>query len=137
MENSEFAKVFANLAELLELKKDNYFKVRAYQKAAQNIENLSDNLETVYQEGSLAALKNIPGIGAGIAEHIEEIIKTGKIKKYEALIKEFPPAFIAMMEVPGIGPKTALLLKKKLKIDSLEKLRRASEQGRLKNLPGF
>jgi DNA polymerase (family 10) len=137
MENSEFAKVFANLAELLDLGNGNYFKVRAYQKAAQNIENFSDNIETVYKQGGLAALKNIPGIGAGIAEHIEELIKTGKIKKYEALTKEFPPSFIAMMDVPGIGPKTALLLKKKLKIDSLEKLRKASEQGLLKDLPGF
>jgi DNA polymerase (family X) len=137
MENSEFAKVFANLAELLELANGNYFKIRAYQKAAQNIENFSDNLETVYKQGGLAALKDIPGIGAGIADHIEEIIKTGKIKKYEALIKKFPPGFIALMEVPGIGPKTALLLKKKLKINSLEKLREASEQGLLKDLPGF
>jgi DNA polymerase (family 10) len=137
MENSEFAKVFANLAELLELTNDNYFKVRAYQKAAQNIENLSSNLETVYKQGGLAALKTIPGIGSGIADHIEELIKTGKIKKYESLIKKFPPAFIALMEVSGIGPKTALLLKKKLKIDSLEKLRKAAEQGLLKNLPGF
>ena len=137
MENSEFAKVFANLAELLELTNGNYFKIRAYQKAAQNIENLSENLATVYKQGGLAELKNIPGIGASIAEHIEELIKTGKVKKYDSLVKQFPPGFIAMMQVPGIGPKTALLLKKKLRIDSLEKLREASAQGLLKNMPGF
>jgi DNA polymerase (family 10) len=137
MENSQFAKAFWDLAELLELGNGNVFKVRAYQKAAQNIENFGDNLESVYKKGGLAALEDIPGIGAGIAEHIAELIKTGKIKKYETLVKRYPPGFVALMQVPGIGPKTALLLKKKLKIDSLEKLRKASEQGLLKNLPGF
>jgi DNA polymerase (family 10) len=137
MENSEFAKVFWNIAELLELKNGNPFKVRAYQKAAQNIENLSDSLAGLYKAGGLKALENLPGIGEAIADHIEEIIKTGKVKKYESLVKEFPKGFIEMMQVPGIGPKTALLLKKKLKIDSLAKLRRASNKGLLKDLPGF
>lgn len=137
MENIEFSKIFGNIAELLELKNENRFKIRAYQKAAQNIENLPDNLEAVYKKGGIRALKDIPGIGESIAEHIEEIIRTGKIKKYESLIKEFPPGFIAMMQVPGIGPKTALLLKKELKIDSIAKLQKASEQGLLKDLPGF
>ncbi len=137
MENSEFAKAFWDLAELLELKTGNPFKIRAYQKAAQNIENFSENLKTVYRKGGRKALEEIPGIGAGIAEHIEELIKTGKIKKYESLVKRFTPAFVEMMQVPGIGPKTALLLKKKLKIDSLAKLRQAAERGLLKGLPGF
>jgi DNA polymerase (family X) len=137
MENSDFSKIFWQIAELLELKKENSFKVRAYQKAAQNIENLSENLESVYKQGGLKALEEIPGIGAAIAEHIEELIKTGKIKKYQSLNKEFPLGFIEMMQVPGIGPKTALLLKQKLKIDSIAKLQKASEQGLLKDLPGF
>ncbi|MDD5594210.1 MAG: DNA polymerase/3'-5' exonuclease PolX [Candidatus Margulisbacteria bacterium] len=137
MENSEFAKLFWQIAELLELKNENRFKVRAYQKAAQNIENFSDDITGVFKKGGLKALENIPGIGESIAEHIEELIKTGRIKKYEKLIKEFPRGFVEMMQVPGIGPKTALLLKKKLKIDSIEKLQKASERGLLKNLPGF
>ena len=137
MENSQFAKAFWDLAELLELQTGNPFKVRAYQKAAQNIENFSEDLKSVYRKGGLKALEEIPGIGAGIAAHIEELIKTGKIKKYESLVKRYPPGFIELMQVPGIGPKTALLLKKKLKIDSIAKLRQAAEQGLLKDLPGF
>ena len=137
MENSEFAKIFWNIAELLELKSGNPFKIRAYQKAAQNIENLSDSLAGLYKKGGRKALKELPGIGQAIADHIEELIKTGKIKKYESLVRQFPKGFIEMMQVPGIGPKTAFLLKKKLKIDSLAKLRRASAKGLLKGLPGF
>lgn len=137
MGNSQFAKVFRELAELLELRAGNPFKVRAYQKAAQNIENFPEDLRTVYKKGGLPALEEIPGIGSAIAEHIAELIKTGKIKKYTALTREFPPGFIELTQVPGIGPKTALLLKKKLKIDSVAKLQKALEQGKLKNLPGF
>ena len=137
MENNEFAQVFWKIAELLELKNENPFKIRAYQKAARNIENLPENAEDIYKRGGLKELENIPGIGKSIAEHIEELIKKGKIKKYESLLKEFPKGFTEMLQVPGIGPKTALLLMKKLKIDSVAKLEKAAAKGLLKDLPGF
>lgn len=137
MENTEFAKVFWQIAELLDLKNENRFKVRAYQKAAQNIENFSGNLTDVYKQGGLKALEEIPGIGQSIAEHIEELIKTGRIKKYESLIKEFPKGFVELMNVPGIGPKTALLFRRKFKIDTVKKLQIAVEKGLINNIPGF
>lgn len=137
MENVDFSKVFWEIAELLELKNENHFKIRAYQKAAQNIENLSENLEVIYKKGGLKALEEIPGIGQHIAEKIEELIKTGKQKLHKKLLKEFPRGFIEMMKVPGIGPKTALMLREKLKIDTADKLRKAVEKGLLKELPGF
>jgi len=137
MENTEFAKIFWEIAELLELKAENPFKIRAYQKAAQNIEGLSENLADIYQKGGLKTLEEIPGIGAHIAGKIEDLIKTGIQKDHQKLLKEFPRGFIEMMRVPGIGPKTALLLRKKLKIDTADKLRKAVEKGRLKGLPGF
>ena len=137
MENSEFAKIFWEISELLELKNENRFKVRAYQKAAQNIENLSDNLADIYKINGLEGLMNIPGIGEHIAGKIEELIKTGKQKLHQQLLKEFPRGFIEMIQVPGIGPKTALLLNKKFKIDSIVKLKKAVEKGLIKNLPGF
>jgi len=137
VENSEIARIFWQIAELLELKGENPFKVRAYQKVARNLEGLSQNLEEIYKTGGLKALEEVPGIGEAIASHIVELLQTGKIKKYRELLKEFPPAFIELMEVPGLGPKTALLLKKKFKIDSLKKLEKATVEGLLKNLPGF
>jgi len=137
MENTEFAKIFWEIAELLELKNENRFKVRAYQKAAQNIENLSENLSDIYKKGGLKALQNIPGIGEHIALKIEELIKTGRQKDHQKLIKKFPRGFIEMMRVPGIGPKTALLFRKKFKIDSVDKLQKAVRKGLIKGLPGF
>jgi DNA polymerase (family 10) len=137
MENTEFSKVFWEIAELLEIKNENRFKVRAYQKAAQNIENLSENLGDIYKKIGLKGVKKIPGIGEHIALKIEELIKTGKQKLHRQLLKEFPRGFIEMIQVPGIGPKTALLLHKKFKVDSIEKLKKAVEKGLIKNLPGF
>lgn len=137
MENSEIARIFWQIAELLELKGENPFKVRAYQKVARNLEGLSQNLEEIYKKGGSKALEEVPGIGEAIASHIVELLKTGKVKKYRELLKEFPPSFIELMEVPGLGPKTALLLKEKFKIDSIKKLEKATAMGLLKNLPGF
>ncbi|KAF0132702.1 MAG: DNA polymerase (family X) [Candidatus Saganbacteria bacterium] len=137
MENSEIAKILWEVSELLEFKSENPFKIRAYQKAARNIEGLPLSLEESYKSGGIKALKEIPGIGEAIAEHIEEIIKTGDFKKRKELLKEFPKSFLEMIEVQGIGPKTAMLLLKKRGIDSIEKLEKAIKSGALKGLVGF
>jgi len=122
---------------LLELGEENPFRIRAYQKAAQNIENLSEDLGSIYKSGGLTALENVPGIGKGIAEHIEELIKTGKLKSHDDLLKKFPKSLLELIAVPGIGPKTAILLHKKLKIDSIDKLEKAAKNGELEKLPGI
>jgi DNA polymerase (family 10) len=137
MENRDIAHLFREIAELLELKEDNPFKIRAYQKAARNIEGLPESMEDIYRKGGVQALENIPGIGKSIAEHIEELIKKGKMHKYESLIKEFPRGFLELTQTPGLGPKTALLLYKKLKIDSLSSLEIAARAGKLRDLPGM
>ncbi len=137
MENSDFAKIFAEMAELLELKEDNPFRIRAYQKAAQNIESFTENLESIYKKSGLKALEEVPGIGKGIAEHIEELIKTGKLKSHEDLLKKFPKKLLDIIAIPGIGPKTAILIYKKMKIDSIEKLEAAARTGKLSKLPGI
>lgn len=137
MENQDFAKIFFEVAELLELAEENPFRIRAYQKAASNIESLSENIGSIYEQGGIKALEDVPGIGKGIAEHIEEIIKTGKLKTREQLFKKFPKSILELVAVPGIGPKTAILLHKKLKIDSIEKLESAAKEGKLAKLPGI
>jgi DNA polymerase (family 10) len=137
MQNPEFAKIFWEIAEFLELKEENPFKIRAYRKAAQNIEALSENLQSIYEKGGLEALEAIPGIGERIAGKIEQIIKTGKLDAHQKLIKEFPKGFIELVETPGLGPKTAMLLFKKLKLDSREKLEAAAKAGKLRDLAGM
>jgi len=137
MENQDFAKIFFEVAELLELAEENTFRIRAYQKAASNIENLSENIESIYKQGGIKALEDVPGIGKSIAEHIEELIRTGKLKTREDLLKKFPKSLLEIVAVPGIGPKTAILLHKKLKIDTIEKLEKAAHDGTLEKLPGI
>jgi DNA polymerase (family 10) len=137
MENFEYAKIFWDMGDLLELKEENPFKIRAYRKAAQNIEALSKSVEKIYTEGGLKALLQVPGIGQHIAEKIEEQIKTGKVHAHQDLLKQFPKGFLELAEVQSMGPKTANLLYKKLKIDNLKKLEKAAKEGKLRNLPGF
>lgn len=137
MENAEFANIFWEIAEFLELKEDNPFKIRAYRKAAQNIESLSKSIEEIYADGGIKALLDIPGIGQHIADKIEEQIKTGKVSAHEKLAKGFPKGFHEVAEVQGMGPKTALLLYNKLKIDSIDKLEKAAKAGKLRDIPGM
>ena len=125
------------MALLLDLGEDNPFRIRAYQKAANNIESLSENIGSTYKKGGISALEDIPGIGHGIAEHIEELIKTGKLRAHDDLLKKFPKSLLELIAVPGIGPKTAILMNKKLKIDSIEKLEKAAKEGKLEKLPGI
>ncbi len=85
MNNSEIAKVFADIADLLALNKDNIFKIRAYQKAARSIEELSVNVEQLVAEGKL---KEIPGAGEAITKKIAELVTTGRLEYYEKLKAE-------------------------------------------------
>lgn len=137
MENQEFANIFWDMAEFLELKEDNPFKIRAYRKVAQNIESLSKSIDEIYAQGGISALLKIPGIGEHIAKKIEEQIKTGKISAYQKLLKAFPKGFLDLVNIQGMGPKTALLLYKKFKIDSPAKLEKAAKAGKLQGVPGM
>ena len=137
MENSEIAKIFWEISEFLELKGDNPFKIRAYQKAARNIETLSQNLDDIYKRGGIAALRELPGIGQDLSEKIESFIKTGKVDTYDKLRREFPAGFINLLEIPSLGPKTAMLLYKKFKVGSVAALEKLTRSGKLEGLPGF
>ena len=87
MNNTEIAKVFEDIAELLKLKKDSIFKIRAYQKAARSIEELPVEVEQLVAEGKL---KEIPGVGEAITKKITELVTTGRLGYYERLKAEFP-----------------------------------------------
>jgi DNA polymerase (family X) len=134
MKNLEIAQIFSNIAKILEIKNENRFRIRAYDRAAQNLESLSDDIETIAEKDEL---ENIPGIGKDLALKIKEILKTGKLKFYEDLLKETPPGLLDIMSVPSIGPKTAKLLSEKLKITSLEDLEKKARAGKIAGLPGF
>ncbi|MEW6034047.1 MAG: DNA polymerase/3'-5' exonuclease PolX [Chloroflexota bacterium] len=133
MKNTDIAKVFFDIAELLELKGENPFKIRAYQKAARAIELLPRELETMVQEGT--DLGQIPGVGEAIARKITDLATTGRLELYEKLRQEFPQGIVNLLGIPGIGGKTAMRLVSELGIKSVEELEQAIMDGRVAALP--
>ena len=133
MKNQEIAKIFNEIAELLEIKGDNPFRIRAYQRAAMNIEGLSTSVETITHE----ELLKVPGIGQDLSGKIEEYIKTGKIQSHEDLKHEIPEGLLTILSVPGIGPKTARMLFENLKIKNLDDLEELSSGHKLIGVPGI
>jgi len=133
MDNVQIAEIFKNTAKLLEIKGDNPFKVRAYERAAFNIENLLVDLSVFIRD---KRLQSIPGIGKDLALKIEEIVNTKKLKFYEELKKEIPRGLLLMLEIPGLGPKTVRAVYEKLKIDSISKLKDAALSGKLRDIEG-
>ena len=133
MKNQEIAKVFNDIADILEIKGDNPFRIRAYRRGAQNIDGFpGDIAETPEEE-----LKKIPGIGHDLAEKIKEYVTTGQLKFYEELKKEVPHSLVEILSVPSLGPKTVKMLFEKLKINNIDKLEQLAKKGELKGLPGI
>jgi DNA polymerase (family 10) len=132
MKNSEAAKVFQDIADLLELKGENVFKIRAYQKAARVIDHYPRELEAMIDEGE--DLQNIPGVGEAIAKKAAELISTGKLGYYENLKAEFPRGITNLLSIPGIGPKTANKFSSELGISSVDELEQAINDGRVAKL---
>lgn len=113
------------------------FKPRAYEKAAEIIADLSEEVAWIYKRGGLKAIEEIPGVGVSIAEKIEELLKTGRLKYYEQLKKKAPINLEELMSVEGLGPKTIKILYRELKVRNLEDLERAARAGRIRKLEGF
>jgi len=136
MPNQSLSKIFHEIALYLEMQNVD-FKPQAYEKAAQNLETLSEDVEDVYKKGGLEVLEEIPGIGKGLAEKIEEYIKTGKIKEYGELKKKTPVEIAELIAIEGVGPKAVRDLYKHLKIKNLEDLEKAAKTGKIRELPRF
>jgi DNA polymerase (family 10) len=132
MKNTNVARVFQDIADLLELKGENVFKIRAYQKAARAIEHHPRELEAMIEEGD--DLQSIPGVGEAIAKKTTELITTGKLGYYENLKAEFPRGITNLLAIPGIGPKTASKLSSELGVSSADELERAITDGRVAQL---
>lgn len=134
MRNYEIASIFNEMAELLEIKDENPFKIRAYRKAAQSIESLTQDIEEISKKGGL---REIPGIGKELAAKIDEIIATGKLRAYEKLKDRIPAVILEMMAIPGIGPKTAKLLYDKFKLKSVAQLEKLARHHKICKLPNI
>lgn len=132
MKNTAIAKVFQDIADLLEIKGENPFKIRAYQKAARSLEHYPREVEQIVKENG--NLRDIPGVGEAIAKKIQELATTGRLGYYEALRQEFPRGITTLLEIPGVGPKTALRFTNELGIQTVEELEKAILDGRVASL---
>src|SRR6058998_185531 len=134
MDKGKVAEVLVNIATLLELKGENPFKTRAYHNAARALEGMSEALDKVIGEERLAEVK---GIGDSIAKKICELVTTGKLAYYEQLKAATPPGLVAMLEIPGVGPKKIKVLHDTLGIETVEQLEKAWKDGQVATLKGF
>ncbi len=135
MSNADIARVLSEIAILLQIKGENPFKVRAYERAAEAVGDLSQTVEQVRaEEGGLRAL---PAVGAGIAEKIEEMLDTGKCTYHQDLLRETPATVFDMLRIPGVGPKTVKMLAEREGIVTVEQLEEAAQAGALRELPGL
>ncbi|AYO30774.1 MAG: polymerase [Thermoanaerobacteraceae bacterium] len=134
MKNFEIAFIFSDIADMLEIKGENFFKVRAYRKAAHVIGNLPADIQDIMKQ---APLEEIEGIGRALSEKIQEILKTGTCRFYEELKKEFPRGLVEMLRIPGLGAKKIKVIYDTLRISSIDELEQAAKSHQLRVLPGM
>ncbi|NPA50895.1 MAG: DNA polymerase III, partial [Epsilonproteobacteria bacterium] len=133
--NSEIADIFNEMANLLEIKGENPFKVRAYRNGARVVESMGKSLDSLVKEGY--DLTKLPGIGKDLSEAIKEIVLSGKFSKLEELKKEIPESLMELLSIEGLGPKRIKVLYDKFGVTSLEDLAKLAESGELSKIRGF
>jgi DNA polymerase (family 10) len=131
--NLAIARILAEIGDLLEIKNENPFKIRAYRNAADALVHL----ETPVSAMPAGELRAIPGIGKDLAGKITELIETGSARYHQELLQEFPPTVLDLLHVQGVGPKTVALLYHALGIRTLEDLEQAAKDGRIRTLKGM
>ncbi|MEX0824903.1 MAG: DNA polymerase/3'-5' exonuclease PolX [Pirellulaceae bacterium] len=136
MDNREIADIFDELADLLEFKNENPFRVRAYRNGARAIRDLDESVAAIIDDPD-RNLADLPGIGDTLAEKSATLLAEGKLPQLESLRKEVPASVLQMVRVPGLGAKKAAALHKELGIENLQQLRQACESQRVRKLKGF
>ncbi|HLB77456.1 MAG TPA: nucleotidyltransferase domain-containing protein, partial [Candidatus Dormibacteraeota bacterium] len=132
--NAEVAAMLNRVADLLEIRGENFFKLRAYREAVRQIDNLTTEVATLLQAGTL---KDVPGIGPAIEKKIAEFVTTGQLEFLTDLEAQVPPALLDLTRVPGLGPRTAKEIYDGLGILTLDALEAAARDHRLQTLPGI
>jgi DNA polymerase (family 10) len=136
-DNAEVARVLRQIADMLEFKNENPFKIRSYQMAAETIGSMGTPVTDLAIRGGAGELQKIPGIGKAISAQILEIVETGKSSYFEELTQDVPATVLGLRRVSGIGLKTAQLLYRDFAIKSLEELKSFAEGGGLASVPGL
>ena len=134
MKNQLVAEILYKIADLLDVKGEIFFKTRAYRMAAQTIEAIDEDIETISNENRL---QSISGVGGALSKKIREIVETGKLEYFERLKEEIPEGLLTLLDIPGLGPKKVSALYENLDISTIKQLRKACIEGRLRDLDGF
>jgi len=137
MDNEVIARRFYRLAALMELRGDDPFRWRSYRNAAEAIEVWPTQLKEIAEQEGIAGLQTIPGVGKAIAGKVIELLTRGSFDAWDRLTAETPESVLDLMELPGIGPKTAALLHQRFKISSLAELKTFVAGGGLDMVDGI
>lgn len=132
MKNEDVVELLNDIADMLEMKGESAFRVRAYREAGRRLENLHEDVATLATEGRLT---DIRGIGPSIAEKVTEFVTTGRSTYREELAKTLPPGLAEILEIPGVGAKKAQLFHDELGISTVDELEAAAKLHRLRELP--
>lgn len=134
MKNQELARLFHTIADLLEIQGAEGYRVAAYRRAAGQLADLEEAVETLWQQGKLT---QIPGIGKALAAKIDEYLRTGRLDFLERLQREVPSSLLEWLQIPGLGPRKTGAIWRALGISTLEELEAAAQAGRLRQLKGM
>jgi DNA polymerase (family X) len=137
MNNEQIARRFNRMAALMEIRGEDPFRLRSYRMAAEAIETWPTEMEKIADAEGLAGLQEIPGVGKALAGKIVDLVERGTFDAWERLINETPESVLDLLDLPGVGPKTAAMLHQKYKITSLEDLRKFVAGGGLETVDGI
>jgi len=135
VENKSIADLLTEIADILDIQGENPFRVRSYRNAARTIADMGQSVRAMVRAGE--DLEQIPGIGKSLQEKIEEIVSTGKCGFLEELRAKVPPALTELLKLEGLGPKKVKLLYDELGVDSVDRLEKSAQAGKLRDLPGM
>ena len=137
MDNEAIARRFAQLAALMEIRGDDPFRLRSYRNAAEAIETWPVEMADIAAHEGEVGLQNVPGVGKAIAGKIIELLDSGTFGVWERLTAETPATVLDLLELPGVGPKTAAMLHQKFKVSSLKELKAFVGSGGLDQVDGI
>lgn len=136
--NQEISRLLKQVAAVWQVKDNDFFRTRAYQNAAASIDDLTISAQDLYKQNKL---DEIPGVGANLKQHLEELFKTGKVVHFQAELKKVPAGMFALLDIRGIGPKTAYKIATQFNLNSpktaLTKLKKLIKANKIATLPGF
>ena len=135
MDNQSLARVLQDIADVLEIKGESFFRIRSYRLSAESVGSHGDDVAEMIRRGD--DLGSLTGVGEGIAAKLRELVETGRCEYHDELLSEIPRSLLDLLELPGLGPKGVSLVFRKLDVRSAEDLEAAIADGRFRTLPGM